>query len=172
MLAQRGADAGSFIYGAADVLGRWAMALWTGALGSFAFIFTPLALAVIGNLATFAKLVGRTLEQLALFGYWCGGIAAICSVIVISLTLERRREYLRLVLIALMAGLSTYIAGSAVPAMERSAVAFGGSLATLPANDPRRVSYDEQHRLSTGAFGAEFALGMIVLAMRTRRREV
>ena len=74
-----------------DIVERWALSLWVGALAGFAFIFAPAAFARLsGDLDLFASIVVRALENLAVFGYACGGVAVVTSLIAIGARRSRR----------------------------------------------------------------------------------
>ena len=147
------------------VIEALALALWIGALAGFAFVFAPTAFAVVTNLDRFAELIATTVTHLNALGYWCGGIALVAIVL-------RNREdaalgrstAIRAIAVLVMLALVFVEGHFIVPAMADAQRAFGGSFAAVPNLDPRRVRYDDLHRISSVCYGLVLLLGSVTLA--------
>jgi hypothetical protein len=49
--------------------------------------------------------------------------------------------------------------------MAEAQRAFGGSFAAVLPSDPRRLRYDDLHRISSACYGAVLLLGFVALAL-------
>jgi hypothetical protein len=148
-----------------EIVERWALSLWVGALAGFAFIFAPAAFARLsGDLDLFASIVVRALENLAVFGYACGGVAVVTSLIAIGAR-RSRRAIARAACVVLMVGLVAFSQNAIVPRMLDTQTSFHASFNTIPKDDPRRIRYDALHAESSRVYGAVLILGLCALAL-------
>jgi uncharacterized membrane protein len=145
--------------------GRLALAVWVGSLTGFAFIFAPAAFSHLSSqLDAFGEIVGASLGTLARFGYWCGAIVIVSS-IVGWFAKRSRSAVARIACVVVMLGLVTYAQQAIAPAMLQTQASFGVSFNAVPKSDPRRVRYDELHTVSSRLYGVVLLLGFVAIAL-------
>jgi len=148
------------------------LALWAGAMAGFAFVFAPIAIRIVPRLDTFATLIGAVIRGLGSFGAVCGAIAIAAS-LGRSIAPEGRKLALaRIALVAVGLAASGYETSAIIPRMEATAAAIPGPLDSVEKSDPRRASYDAEHKNSTRVYGTAFlcVLAAAVLVPFGRRR--
>jgi signal transduction histidine kinase len=151
------------------IVESWALTLWIGALSGFAFIFAPIAFRTIPNLDVFARLVGQVINALSTLSYVCGALALAAILIRTRDASDRTLDLLRAAIILAMLALTVYESRVVVAGMTATARTFGGSISSVPKDDPRRVRYDAQHRHSTQVYGIVLVCGYLTIALSALR---
>ena len=157
----------------AIVIQSLALALWTGAMAGFAFIFAPIAFRTIGNMTTFGAVTSGVLGSLSTFGSVCGTIAIVASLGRSWAAENARIRVFGNLLIVVAFGATAYEQQIVLPRMEATAARIPGAIDSVPKEDPARVAYDAQHSASTRVYGLAFlcvaAATALVAFGRTRK---
>jgi hypothetical protein len=150
-----------------------ALALWTGAMAGFAFIFAPIAFRTIGNMTTFGAVTAGVLRALSTFGVVCGVVAIVASLGRSYAPESVRLRGLRNLLVIVAFAATAYEQNAILPRMEATAAQIPGAIDSVPKEDPRRAAYDAEHDASTRVYGLAFlcvaAATALVAFGRTRK---
>ena len=118
------------------------------------------------DLDRFAALIAATVSRLDALGYACGAVALV------AIFLRNREDAalgrstaIRAIAVVAMLVLVFVEAHFVVPAMGEAQRSFGGSFTGVAASDPRRVRYDDLHRISSACYGTVLLLGGVALAL-------
>lgn len=151
-----------------------ALVTWLGGMLVLGALVAPTTFQVLGMAegaegrelagAVFGAILGR-------FHYVAYGSGAVLllSLAAIAVLGPRPKQYaLRSAIIAAMLGISLYSGLTVLSTIDDIQRDAGGSVSRLPANDARRIRFDELHLLSTRLMMLNMAGAMILLYWETR----
>jgi hypothetical protein len=150
------------------------LAVWVGGLGILGGIAAPVMFATlqehdpVGGRETAGVVFGVIFQHFQSASWICGGILLILLGVRTALGPRPRRLSIRIwTLIAMLAisiGTSVYL----VPRIDRIREGAAGTIASLPAEDPRRVEFGRLHGLSNGLMLLTLAGGLLLLWLEAR----
>ncbi|TAM78391.1 DUF4149 domain-containing protein [bacterium] len=141
--------------------------VWLGSLAGVAFIAAPAAFAHAPAQSAGA-IVGASLRALTGVAWFCGGITLIIWLGRISR--EGRLALVGALLVAGAVAATDYAQWSIAPRMDAIVGELQGPLASLPKDDPRRVTFDTLHRRSSAVYGIVLVFGFAAAALSAARR--
>jgi hypothetical protein len=141
------------------------LGLWAGSMAGFAFIFAPIAIKWVSRMDTFASLIAATIRGVGNFGAICGGIAIAASLARVMGGGGRKLAVVRVGLVVVALAASAYESQTIVPRMEATAARISGPIDSVPKDDPRRVAYDVEHKVSSRVYGTAFLCVVAALSL-------
>jgi hypothetical protein len=132
-----------------------AVAVWLGGMLAIGMIVAPALFQTLPSLSPEdgRAFAGETFKViLARFhrvAYTCGGTAFVALVVMALLGPRPRHFSIRALVLAAMLGISIYSGRYALGGIDAIQAEVGTLPSRLPSGDPRRVRFDELHRLAT-----------------------
>jgi hypothetical protein len=132
-----------------------ALAVWLGGMLSLGMIVAPALFQTLPALSPEdgRALAGETfkvvLTRFQPVAYACGGTAIVALVAMALLGPRPRHFSVRALILAGMLGISIYSGRRVLGGIDAIQAEVGTLPSRLPAGDPRRVQFDELHRLAT-----------------------
>ncbi len=142
----------------------WALAVWLGALVGFV-AFTPQAIRIV-PVAVFGRFIGADLRFLTVLGVGCGVVALVAAIVGTVIADDRRADLARVVCILAAIGLSIW-GTTIIGHMDALAATVNAPIASLPAGDATRTTYDALHAVSTRVYGGVLVLVFAALGVRS-----
>ena len=148
-----------------NVIRLLSMVVWVGGLLFFAFVLAPVAFHVLPSTHEAGLVVGATLILLHRIGSVCGVLFLLATLALGRNMLRRPACLVQMGLVVLMLGITAYLQGSVLPAMERDRAQAGGDISAAPPDNPARMDFDRLHPLSERLEGAALfaGLGIVIL---------
>jgi hypothetical protein len=160
-----------FLDGALCATQTLATSFWTGASAGFAFIAAPVVAHEANDLDLQARITGESLDKIVSVAYVAGGITIACAALQATGPAERVNDCLRALFgIGALVALERF-QHDVVPKMTQLQQAMGGSVKSVPEDDPNRATYRALHKRSTQVFGTALLLGLgqlVLGAVRSR----
>ena len=132
-----------------------ALSIWLGGMIILGMIVAPSLFQTLPALSASdgRAFAGETfkvmLTRFHTVAYACGGTALVALVIMAVLGPRPRHFGLRALLLAAMLGVAIYSGRAVLGGIDAIQAEVGTLPSRLPAGDPRRVRFDELHRLAT-----------------------
>jgi hypothetical protein len=132
-----------------------ALAVWLGGMTVLGMTVAPSLFQTMQALspADGRAFAGETfkimLTRFHTVAYTCGGTALVALVAMAVLGPRPRHFSIRMLLLAAMLGISLYSGRSVLSKIDAIQAEVGTLPSRLPAADPRRVRFDELHRMAT-----------------------
>ncbi len=143
--------------------------VWIGGIIFFAFVLAPTVFSVLPTRELAGNVVNPSLNRLHWMGLISGIVFLICSL------LHNRMQYAQFrafsathLLIVVMLALTLISKFSITPRMAALRRDLG-VIDNVPASDSRRVEFNQLHVWSTRTEGGVFFLGLVVVALTSRR---
>lgn len=151
-----------------------ALVVWLGGMAALGAIVAPATFQVlqasapdIGR-ALAGELFGRILARFHYVAYACGGIMLISMAAIAVLGPRPRAFALRLAVIATMLLIALYSGFIVLTTIDAIQLEVGRLPSLLPADDARRIRFDELHRLSTRLMFANIVGALALLFWEAR----
>lgn len=151
-----------------------ALVLWLGGMAIAGLVVAPVTFGVLQawDPSTGRVLAGdvfaAVLDRIHLIAYAAGGLMFVVLTVQRLLGPRPRSYGIRVGIIAVMLALTLYTDLIAAPRMETLQSQLNGPIHTLPADDARRVEFDQLHGLSTILIMLAIGGGLVLLAWETR----
>ena len=131
-----------------------ALVVWVGGLTTLGAVVASAAFDVLGASGAAGRqqagaLFGEILRRFHLITYGCGAVILISLMTRAVLGPRPRRFAIRLSIAGVMVAASAWLGLIVGPQIERTRSEIGGSVASLPATDTRRETFERLHVLST-----------------------
>lgn len=136
--------------------------LWLGGV----MFFPIVAATAFGNLPDVhaaGTVVGHCLRILHYEGIFAGALIIILLLIAQAIRAVPRSVVVPVVMALIMIGLTCYSQFSIIPRMEHDRIAAGGSIESVPPNDPYRMDFNRLHGLSEHVEEAVLVAGIILV---------
>lgn len=136
--------------------------LWLGGV----MFFPILAATAFGNLSDVhaaGTVVGHCLRILHYEGIFSGALIVILLLIAQWVKAVPRSVIVPVVLALVMIGLTCYSQFSIIPRMEHDRIAAGGSIESVPPNDPYRMDFNRLHGRSEHVEEAVLLAGIVLV---------
>jgi hypothetical protein len=151
-----------------------ALVLWLGGMAVAGFVVAPTTFGVLeawdpsAGRVLAGQVFGAVLQRVHLIGY----VAAVVMFVVLTILRmlgPRPMHYgIRVGLLGLMLALMLYSGQVLAPRIDQLQAEVTGPMNQLPAEDSRRVEFDQLHSLSTTLVTATLLGGLVLLAWETR----
>jgi len=146
---------------------RTALAVWIGSLAFFSFVVAP---ALFRGLepATAGEVAGTILTRYGNLAVGCGTLAALASIGLARLDLERPHRRRNAFLVVAMIILTIYSGQVISPAAHELRTAMHEPGLSESATAERRADFDRMHQRAVVVAGAVLLLGCVLLALDAR----
>lgn len=136
--------------------------LWLGGV----MFFPIVAATAFGNLSDVhaaGTVVGHCLRILHYEGLFSGALIVILLLVAQAVKAVPRSVVVPVVLALIMLGLTAYSQFSIIPRMEHDRIAAGGSIESVPQNDPYRMDFNRLHGRSEHVEEGVLLAGVILV---------
>jgi tellurite resistance protein TehA-like permease len=150
------------------------LSLWIGGLGILGGIAAPVMFATlqeqdpVGGRETAGVVFGVIFQHFQSVSWICGGALLALFGVRAALGPRPRRLAVRVWILVAMLGVSIATSVWLVPRIDRIRNSAPGIIASLPADDPRRIEFGRLHGLSNGLMLVTLAGGLLLLWLEAR----
>lgn len=154
-----------------------ALVVWLGGLLVTGTIVAPATFETLqaghaeGNRRLAGAVFGEVLKRMHRVGYAAGAVMILTFAARALLGPPPVAFRIRIGIVSAMLAGSLYSAVSLTPRIEQAQREIGGSVATLPESDPRRIVFGRLHRLSTLMMGTTILAGLVLLYLEASDSE-
>lgn len=136
--------------------------LWLGGVMFFPIVAAT-AFGNLNDLHAAGTVVGHCLRILHYEGIFSGALIVILLLIAQAVKAVPRSVIVPVVLALIMIGLTCYSQFSIIPRMEHDRIAAGGSIESVPPNNPYRIDFNRLHGRSEHVEEAVLLAGVILV---------
>jgi len=151
-----------------------ALVLWLGGMAIAGLVVAPTTFGVLegwdpstGRVLA-GQVFGAVLQRIHLIGYAAAVVMFVVLTILRMLGPRPMHYGIRVGLLAIMLSLMLYSGRVLAPRIDQLQEQVSGPISQLPADDPRRIEFDDLHNLSTRLVAATLIGGLVLLAWETR----
>jgi len=151
-----------------------ALVVWLGGMVVVGLILAPATFRVLqaadpamGRVVA-GVLFGEFLKQFHLLAYACGGLVALCLLVLKFVGPPPRAFLPRIALVAAMLAAELYAGVPVMREIESLQAQVKGPMNALAPTDVRRVRFDRLHQTSTVLMTVNMALGLVLLSWYVR----
>jgi uncharacterized membrane protein len=150
----------------AAVLELLAITIWVGGMAALSFLAAPAIFQTAPSRESAGRSFGLILRRFHWVAYGCGAAILLAGAMRwgggYSLTAP---EQARALLAAVMLGIALYSGVIVSGRLDRLRAEMSGGVDSIPKQDPRRVRFNQLHRLSTALMGFNLLLGLMLTTM-------
>lgn len=139
------------------------LVVWIGGIIFFAFVVAPTVFTVLPTRHLAGQVVGRSLTTLHWMGLISGIVYLFTSMFYSRLDVGFAHPFATRHLLVVVMIILTVVSMFVVASKMETLRADMGIIDNVPANDPRRVEFNELHQWSTRLEVGVFAMGLAVL---------
>lgn len=152
-----------------NVLQYVLLSLWVGAMFAFGALYAPVLFRSLSSRDQAGAIAGETLARIDALGLVTGGIMAVITVLQTIDAGWQALDLGRLLTAALMLALVVFSSVTVRQRLNAIRQQIGRPIDELPQDDPQRVEYGKQHRLSRLIFSVNMFLGALLIVLSALR---
>lgn len=152
-----------------NVLQYLLLSLWVGAMFAFGALYAPVLFRSLPSRDQAGAIAGETLARIDTLGLVTGGIMAVITVLQ---TIDGQWQALdlgRLLTAAVMLALVVVSSVTVRPRLNTIRQEMGKPIDELPQENPLRMEYNKQHRVSRLIFSINMVLGALLIVLSALR---
>lgn len=141
------------------------LALWVGSMFGFAVLFSPVLFRLLPSREQAGSIAGESLTRIDSLGLVAGGIMLLITILQ---SIEAGWSRLNLGRMLVSAAMLAVVIFSSVSIRQRIAALrqqMGVPIDELAEDDPVRLEFRKQHRISRMLFGLNMLLGSLLIAL-------